>query len=108
MFIRFRLLLFSLFFFLSAFMPSSFAFSQTATELDTLLTSDTVSVATASRYVLGAADLLPSGLSGLEAEKTAYDKAKSNGWIKVNAGESVTMKDTAFLIMNAFKLKRGD
>jgi len=100
--IRIRLLLFSF-----LILNFSFAFAQTATEMDTLLASDTVSVAKAARFVLGAADLLPAGLSGAEAEKAAYDKAKTNGWINAASGEAVTMKDAAFLIMQAFDMKGG-
>ena len=83
------------------------AFAQTAAELDSLLTADTVSAARAARFVLEASDLLPSGLSGNEAERAAYDMAASNGWIKAAASEAVTMKDVAFLIMKAFNLKGG-
>ena len=85
----------------------SLAFAQTAAEMDTMLAADTVSSARAARFVLGAADLLPAGLSGNEAERAAYDMASSNGWINASSGEAVTMKDTAFLIMKAFDLKGG-
>jgi len=101
------LLLFSLLLFLTVFMPGSFAFAQTAAELDAMLTADTVSAARAARFVLGAADLLPAGLSGDEAERAAYSMASSNGWINTASGEAATMKDTAFLIMKAFDLKGG-
>jgi len=114
------LLLFSLLFFLAAFMPSSFAFAQTATEMDAMLTANTIRVARAARFVLGAADLLPAGVAGADAEssteaegrgspleKAAYDMASSNGWINVSSDEAVTMKDAAFLIMKAFDLKGG-
>ena len=96
------------------------AFAQTAAEMDTMLAADTVSSARAARFVLGAADLLPAGLSGNEAERAAYDMASSSGWIKASpggeprpaasaagSGEAVTMKDAAFLIMKAFDLKGG-
>ena len=102
------------------------AFAQTAAEMDAMLTADTVSSARAARFILGAADLLPSGLSGPEAEssteaegiandssrgspleKAAYDMASSNGWINAASSEAVTMKDAAFLIMKAFDLKGG-
>ena len=96
------------------------AFAQTASEIDTMLTADTVSAAKAARFVLGAADLLPAGLSGNEAEssteaegrgspleRAAYDMASSKGWIKTSSGEAVTMKDAAFLIMKALDLKGG-
>jgi len=99
---RLWLLLFSLFFFLS-----SFVFSQTASEMDAMLQADTISAARAARFVLGTADLLPAGLSGTEAEKAAYDMALSNGWVKIGAEETITLKDTAFLIMKAFNIKGG-
>ena len=88
------------------FLPA-LAFSQTAAEMDTMLVSDTISVARAARFTLGAAELLPAGLSGAEAEKAAYDIASSKGWINAAAGEAITLKDTAFLIMKAFDLKGG-
>ena len=102
-----RFLLFSLFFFLAAFMPSSFAFAQSASEMDAMLHADTVSAARAVRFVLGAADLLQSGISAAEAERVAYDMAASNGWIKAKSDESITMRETAFLIMKAFNMKGG-
>ena len=86
---------------------SSFAFAQTASELDNLLTTETLSAAKAARFVLGAADLLPAGLSGAEAERAAYAAASSNGWITIGAEETITLKATAFLIMKAFDLKGG-
>jgi len=92
---------------LTAFMPRSLAFAQTASDMDTLLKTDSVSVATASSFILGAADLLPAGLSGPDAEKAAYDLASSNGWIKAQSGDPITLKETSFLIMKAFKLKGG-
>ena len=83
------------------------AFTQTAAEMDAMLQADTVSAARAARFVLGSADLLPPELSGAAAEQAAYDMAASNGWIKIGAEESITLKDTAFLIMKAFNLKGG-
>ena len=83
------------------------AFAQTASEMDTMLQADTVSSARAARFILGAADLLPAGVAGAEAEKAAYDLAASNGWINIPSGEAATLKDTAFLIMKAFDLKGG-
>ena len=99
---KYGLLLCSFFFFLS-----SFAFAQTAREMDAMLASDTVSAAAAARFVLGAADLLPPGLSGQGAERTAYNMAESNGWVNASADDEITMKDAAFLIMKAFDLKGG-
>ena len=83
------------------------AFAQTAAELEAMLNAQTVSAAGMARFVLGAADLLPPGLSGPEAESAAYDMAASNGWIKKNADDAVTLKDAAFLTMKAFDLKGG-
>jgi len=83
------------------------AFAQTAAEMDNLLASGTVSAAQAARFVLGAADLLPQGLSEADAENAAYDTAFSNGWVKAAPGESITYKETAFLIMKAFNIKGG-
>jgi len=83
------------------------AFAQNAAELDAMLKAETVSASSAARFVLGAADLLESGLSSQEAEKAAYDIASSNGWVMVSGDESLTLKETAFLIMKAFKIKGG-
>ena len=93
---------------------------QTAAELDTLLQTETVSIATTARFVLGAADLLPAGLTGGEprlsgsagntgtaAQTAAYQMALERGWTKKSAAENATLQDTAFLIMNAFDLKGG-
>ena len=99
---KYRFILFSFLFFVS-----SLAFAQTAAEMDTMLDASEVSAARAARFVLGSADLLPEGLSGTEAERAAYDMAASNGWVKIGAGENVSLKDAAFLIMKAFDLKGG-
>jgi hypothetical protein len=97
-----RLLLFSFLFFLC-----SFAFAQTAAEMDAMLQAETISAARLARFALGAADLLPQELSGPAAESAAYDMAFSNGWIKTAATDAVTLKAAAFLIMKAFNLKGG-
>ena len=83
------------------------AFAQTAAEMDALLEAETVIAAVLARFVFGAADLLPPELSGPEAEKAAYDMAVSNGWVKTSGDESSTLKNTAFLVMQAFDLKGG-
>ena len=83
------------------------AFAQTASEMDALLEAETVSAAVLARFVLGSADLLAPDLSGQEAEKAAYDMAAANGWIKTPSDESVTLKNAAFLIMQAFGIKGG-
>ena len=83
------------------------AFAQTAAEMDIMLEADTVSAAKAARFALATADLLPAELSGPEAERAAYKTAASKGWVKIAAEDKITLKDTAFLIMNAFSLKGG-
>ena len=83
------------------------AFSQTAAEMETMLGSGTVSAAKAARFVLDAAELLPQGLSGTDAENAAYDMAKSKGWVKAASGDPLTLKDSALLIMKAFDMKGG-
>ena len=98
-----RLFLFSLF----SLLFSLSAFSQTAAEIDTLLSQETVSVTSAARYVLGAAGTLPPELSGAAAEAEAYTTARSNGWLTSTANESITMKELSYLIMKAFDLKGG-
>ena len=81
--------------------------AQTASEVDIILASDTVSAAKAAYFVLGAAGLMPSGQTGAEAERTAYNMASTNGWITASSNDAVTMKDTAFLVMKAFDIKGG-
>jgi len=82
-------------------------FAQTAAEVDVLLETDEVSAAVAAYFALGSAGLLPLGFSGAEGQAVAYDTALSNGWIKAAANDSITMQETAFLIMKAFDLKGG-
>ena len=86
---------------------TSVLFAQTAGELDTLLETKAVSASVSARFVLGAADLLPANVSGNDAESAAFDMAKEKGWIKKEAGEGITLRETAFLIMNAFNMKGG-
>jgi len=87
---------------------SAFSLSaQTAAEMDTLLEAETVSIAASARFILGAVELLPLELSSREAEEAAYDMAKEKGWVRKDAGEKTTLKDTAFLVMNAFQFKGG-
>ena len=81
--------------------------AQTAAELDTLLETDAVCAAVAARFVLEAAEILPPGLSGGEAETAAFELAVSKGWIKGSASDNATLKSTAFLVMKAFNLKGG-
>lgn len=89
------------------FLPLFSLSAQTAAEMDALLETEAVTAAASARFVLEAARLLPSGLSGDAAERAAYDMAFSNGWLKGGAADTVTLKDTAFLVMKAFDLKGG-
>ena len=89
------------------FLPALALSAQTAAEMDTLLQAEAVSVAVAARFILGSADLLPSGVSGSAAERAAYDMAKSNGWVRKEAADNITLKDTAFLVMRAFDFNGG-
>ena len=81
--------------------------AQTAEELDTLLETQELSAAGAARFVLGAADLLPPELSGADAQTAAYEMAKAQGWITLPAGDGLTLKDAAWLVMNAFNIEGG-
>jgi hypothetical protein len=94
---------FSIFLFLTAFSLSA----QTAAEMDALLETNAVTAAVSARFVLDAAGLLPSGLSGEEAERAAYDMAVSEGWLKGAATDTVNLRDTAFLVMRSFGFKGG-
>ena len=85
----------------------AFVFGQTAGELDTLLETKAVSAGASARFVLGAADLLPADISGNDAERAAFNMAKEKGWIAKEASEGITLREAAFLIMNAFNLKGG-
>jgi hypothetical protein len=79
--------------------------AQTAEELDRMLETQAVSAAQAARFVLGAADLLPEYLSGPEAEEAAWTMAVEKGW--VSGGDTLRLKDAAFLVMNAFGFSGG-
>ncbi|MCL1928481.1 MAG: hypothetical protein FWG07_06795 [Treponema sp.] len=81
--------------------------AQTAAEMDALLETNAVSAGMAARFVLGSLQLLPEGFSGEAAERAAYDMAQARGWVKAAAGDSITLKETAFLVMKAFELRGG-
>ena len=98
------LVLIAIFFFLFSALPLS---AQTAAELDVLLETPILNKALASRFVLGAVQLLPEGLAGADAESTAFAIAQGNGWLKGNADDPIKLKEAALLIMKAFDLKGG-
>ena len=81
--------------------------AQTASELDRLLETEAVSAGSAARFVLGAASLVPEELSGAEAEEAAFRMAQERGWLQKEAGETLSLKETAFLVMNAFNVPGG-
>jgi hypothetical protein len=92
--------------FLSGFLSVPLC-AQDARDLDLLLETQAVSGAQAARFVLGAAGLLPSGLSGAAAEEAAWEAARERGWVKGSPGGTPRLKETAFLVMRAFGLKGG-
>ena len=100
---RTKVFLCSLFVILCSLFPLS---AQTAAELDTLLETETVTVSTAAHFAFGAAGLLTE-LSGPAAETLAYEQALSRGWVKSGPEETITLKETAFLLMNVFELPGG-
>ena len=81
--------------------------AQTAAELDTLLETENVSIATAARFTMGSVGLLPAELSGAAAEASAYEEALSRGWVRRGPDDAISLQNTAFLIMNAFELRGG-
>ena len=89
------------------FLLPALLFSQTAAELGALLETETVNMETASRFILGAAELLPPQLYGADATAAAYDMAVSKGWTKKAPAQDATLRDISFLIMNAFDFKGG-
>ena len=95
-------------FVLILFLLATFSLTaQTAAELDILLETKEVTAAQAARFVMGAAGLLQGELFGADAETAAYNTARSNGWLRCGAADSVTLRDTAFLVMNVFEFKGG-
>ncbi|MDR2576224.1 MAG: hypothetical protein LBC52_07265 [Treponema sp.] len=83
------------------------AFAQTAAELDLLLEADAVTTNVAARFVMGAAGLTATELSGAAANNAAYQTALSKGWVKGAPEDAINLQDTAFLMMNVFELKGG-
>ena len=81
--------------------------AQTAAEMDALLETNAVSVATAARFAMGSIGLLPPELSGAVAETAAYEDALSRGWVNGGPQDAISLQETAFLIMSAFDLKGG-
>jgi hypothetical protein len=80
---------------------------QVAADMDRLLETPAVSGAQAARFVLGAAGLLPAGLSGPAAEAAAWEAALGRGWVKGEAGGALRLREAAFLVAGAFGLKGG-
>jgi len=99
-------LIFTFSFLICVFLPA-LAFAQTAAELDTMLDTETVTVSEASRFALGSVGLLPPELSDAETRAAAYEAALSRGWVWGRPEDSISLQETAFLIMNAFGIKGG-
>jgi hypothetical protein len=81
--------------------------AQDAGDMDALIETPAVSGAQAARFVLGAAGLLPAGLSGAEAETAAWEEARARGWAGGGGSAALSLKDAAFLVMGAFGFKGG-
>jgi hypothetical protein len=81
--------------------------AQDARDMDVLLETAAVDGARGARFVLGAAGLLPAGLSGPAAEAAAWGAARERGWVSGSPDRVLRLKDAAFLVMGAFGLKGG-
>jgi hypothetical protein len=81
--------------------------AQTAGEMDTVLETGEVSVILAARFVLGALNMIPGGVSGSEAERDAYAMALERGWVKGSPLALITLRELSFLVMNACGIKGG-
>jgi hypothetical protein len=90
----------------SGFLAAPLA-AQDAGDMDVLLETPAVSGAAAARFVLGAAGLLPEGLSGPAAENAAWEAARERGWVQGQADRALRLKEAAFLVMRAFGMKGG-
>ena len=86
---------------------SAAVFAQTAGELDGVLQARTVGRALGARFILGAADLLPQGLSGQEAQDAAWSAAYAKGSVRGGREDALRYSDAASIVMNAFKLRGG-
>jgi hypothetical protein len=82
-------------------------FGQDAGDMDALLETPAVSASQAARFVLGAAGLLPPGLSGAAAEQAAWDAAREQGWLTGEPGRPLRLREAAFLVTGAFGFKGG-
>jgi len=76
-------------------------FGQTATELDALLATDTLSYEQAASFVLRAADI--------SAADSAFSYASERKWLSATATSDgkATLSEVSLLIMRAFDLKGG-
>jgi len=94
------LFLFSFFIFLS-----SFAFAQNATDIDAILSTETISCEQAAWLVLGAADA--PGFSGGAAEAFRY--AMERGWLPAKAAPNgnARLDEISLLIMQSHHINGG-
>jgi len=81
------------------------AFGQTGTEIDALLGTPEVSIATAARFVMPAADLMPADVKADAAFAAAVEK----GWLPSGASPEspIHLAALSFLVMKAFDLQGG-
>jgi outer membrane protein OmpA-like peptidoglycan-associated protein len=75
--------------------------AQTATEMDTLLETRTLSFAQAARFTLVTANILDERAAG------AYALAREKGWLPetAEANSPIRLGELCFLMMNAFNIK---
>ena len=93
----------SLWFFAVCLILTAPAFSQTAAEMEALLSTDTVSYQQAAWFVLRAAD------RAVSSPEEAYSQAAEQNWLPRNAGPAgrAVLEGVSLLIMQSFGLKGG-
>jgi len=76
----------------------------TATEIETLLGTNTVTYAQAARFVLEASDTMTTAV-----HEEAFSYAQEQGWLprKVKADDTARLDGVALLLMRSFNLKGG-
>ncbi|HAE21279.1 MAG TPA: hypothetical protein DCG47_03015 [Spirochaetaceae bacterium] len=84
---------------------SSYAFAQSGTEIDALLSEGILSAQSAARFVLSAADKAKPDI----APRDAFNQAKESAWLPDWAlpQSALNLADLSFLIMSAFEMKGG-
>ncbi|PKL09963.1 MAG: hypothetical protein CVV51_00995 [Spirochaetae bacterium HGW-Spirochaetae-7] len=80
-------------------------FAQSGAEIDKLLSTDEVSQALASRFVLPAADILPANAT----PEASFAAAREKGWLPADAEPDapIRLSTLSFLIAQSFGMKGG-